>query len=76
MSARAGKSVTTATGHSSTMADRVKRRDGVCWATGSRGPLINSHICPKRMGDHLARIIFRIFSSASPPIPNLSIYDK
>ncbi|KAF8965637.1 hypothetical protein BDZ97DRAFT_1904020 [Flammula alnicola] len=63
MSTRTGKSVTTTTGYASTMADRVNRRDGV-------------HICPKRMGDHLARIIFRDFSSASPPIPNLSIYDE
>ncbi|KAJ7140501.1 hypothetical protein C8R43DRAFT_838217, partial [Mycena crocata] len=55
MSAGAGKSVTAATGHPSTMADRVKRRDGVCWATGSRGPLINSHICPKRMGEPIPR---------------------
>ncbi|KAF8968637.1 hypothetical protein BDZ97DRAFT_1916067 [Flammula alnicola] len=36
MSTRTGKSVTTATGHASTMADRVKRRDGVCWVTGAR----------------------------------------
>lgn len=76
MSTRTGKSITTATGHASTMADRVKRRDGVCWVSGSRYPLVNSHICPKRMGDHLARTIFRDFSSASPPIPNLSIYDE
>jgi hypothetical protein len=75
MSTRTGKSITTTTGHASTMADRVKRRDGVCWVSGSGYPLANSHICPKRMGDHLARIIFRDFSSASPPIPNLSIYD-
>jgi hypothetical protein len=76
MSTRTGKSITTATGHASTMADRVKRRDGVCWASGISYPLVNSHICPKRMGDHLACIIFRDFSSALHPIPNLSIYDE
>jgi hypothetical protein len=76
MSTRTGKSITTATGHASTMADRVKRRDGVCWASGSRYPLVNSHICPKRMGDHLARIIYRDFVSASTPIPDLSIYNE
>ncbi|KAJ7132206.1 hypothetical protein C8R44DRAFT_612100 [Mycena epipterygia] len=76
ISARTGKSVTAATGNASTMADRVKRRDGMCWASGSLDPLINSHICPKRMGDHLARVIFRNFSSALPLIPNLSIYDE
>ena len=48
MSICTGKSITTTTGHASTMADRVKRRDGVCWASGIRYPLVNSHICPKR----------------------------
>ncbi|KAJ7875310.1 hypothetical protein B0H14DRAFT_2343285, partial [Mycena olivaceomarginata] len=76
ISGRKNKSRTSATGDASTMAGRVQRRDGVCWATGVRSPLINSHICPKRMGDHLARVIYRTFSPASPPILNLSIYDE
>ncbi|KAJ7669630.1 hypothetical protein B0H14DRAFT_3072377 [Mycena olivaceomarginata] len=77
MSARTGRSVTSATGNASTMADRVKRRDGgMCWVTGSVDPVINSHICPKRMGDHLARVVCRNFLPGSPPIPNLSIYDE
>lgn len=74
MSIRTGKSITTATGHASTMANRVKHRDEVCWASGIMYPLVNSHICPKRMGDHLARIVFRDFVSA--PIPDLSIYNE
>jgi hypothetical protein len=69
ISIRAGKSATTATGNASTMGDGVRRRDRVCWASGNP-------ICPKRMGDHLACFIYRTFSSASPPIPNLSIYDE
>ena len=75
MSTRTGKSITTTMGHASTMADRVKRRDGVCWASGIRYPLVNSHVCPKRMGDHLARIIYRDFVSASPPT-DLAIYNE
>ncbi|KAF8192672.1 hypothetical protein K438DRAFT_1919258 [Mycena galopus ATCC 62051] len=59
ISGRNNKSRTSATGDASTMAGRVKRRDGVCWATGVRR-LMNSHVCPKRMGDHLARIIYII----------------
>ncbi|KAJ6544081.1 hypothetical protein B0H19DRAFT_1169558 [Mycena capillaripes] len=76
LSTRVGKSVTTTTGHASTMGDRVKHRDGVCWVTGSRSPPINSHICPKRMGDHFTEFIFHNFSPASPPIRGLSIYDE
>jgi hypothetical protein len=75
ISQRAGKSVTTATGNASTMADRVKGRDGQCWVTGIDDPLANSHICPKRMGDHVGRTIFCTFTSLPPP-PNLSIYNE
>ncbi|KAJ7280378.1 hypothetical protein C8J57DRAFT_1433985 [Mycena rebaudengoi] len=63
------------TGNASTMADRVKRRDRDCWVTGVDDPLVNSHICPKRMGDHIGRIVFHTFTSLTPP-PNLSIYDE
>ena len=75
ISQRVRKSVTTATGNASTMADRVKERDGQCWVTATDDPLVNSHICPKRMGDHVGRIIFRTFTSL-PLLTNLSIYNE
>jgi hypothetical protein len=75
ISQRVRKSVTTATGNASTMADRVKGRDGQCWVTAMYDPLANSHICPKRMGDHVGRIVFRTFTSLPLP-PNLSIYNE
>ncbi|KDR67644.1 hypothetical protein GALMADRAFT_161443 [Galerina marginata CBS 339.88] len=75
ISRRVRKSVTSATGYPSTMGDRVKARDRSCWVSGVRGPLVNSHICPKRVGDHAARIIFCTFTSL-PPSPDLSIYDE
>ncbi|KAF8888723.1 hypothetical protein CPB84DRAFT_1684086 [Gymnopilus junonius] len=75
ISQRGGKSVTTPTGNASAMADRVKERDGQCWVTAIYAPLSNSHICPKRMGDHVGRIIFRTFTSLPLP-PNLSIYNE
>ena len=75
ISRRARKSVIDATGNASTMANRVKGRDGQCWVTAVTDPLVNSHICPKRMGDHVGRIIFRTFTSLFPP-PNLSIYNE
>ncbi|KAJ7126824.1 hypothetical protein C8R44DRAFT_779659 [Mycena epipterygia] len=75
ISHRVRKSVTTATGNASTMADRVKRRDEECWVTAIDDPPANSHICPKRMGDHIGRIVFRTFTSLAPA-PNLSIYDE
>ncbi|KAF9048270.1 hypothetical protein BDZ89DRAFT_1057849 [Hymenopellis radicata] len=75
ISQREGKSVTTATGNASTMAGRVRERDGRCWVSAARGPIVNSHICPKRMGDHIARIVYHTFTSLAPA-PNLSIYDE
>ena len=75
ISRRERKSVTDATGNASTMANRVEGRDGECWVTAITRPLANSHICPKRMGDHVGRIIFRTFTSL--PLPtNLSIYNE
>ncbi|KAJ7735534.1 hypothetical protein DFH07DRAFT_753812 [Mycena maculata] len=71
-----GRTHRSVTGNANTMASRFKRRDGVCWATGVRSPIINSYICPKRMGGHWARVIYRTFSPTSPPIPNMSIYDE
>jgi len=75
ISQRLRKSVTTTTGNASTMADRVKGRDGECWVTAALDPLANSHIVPKRMGDYVGRIIFRTFTPLPPP-PNLSIYNE
>jgi hypothetical protein len=76
ISERAGKSRTTATGNPSTMASRVKQRDGdQCWVTGSSWGIINSHICPKRMGDHFLREVYSAFVSTPPP-PTLTVYDE
>ncbi|KDR68408.1 hypothetical protein GALMADRAFT_1044290 [Galerina marginata CBS 339.88] len=75
ISQRARKSVTTESGNASAMANRVKGRDGQCWVTAVDDPVVNSHICPKRMGDHVGRIIFRTFTSLPLP-PNLSIYNE
>jgi len=75
ISQRVRKSITTATRNASTMTDRVKERDGQCWVTTVDDPVLNSHIFPKRMGDHVGRIVFRTFTSLPPP-PNLSIYNE
>jgi len=75
ISERVGKSRTTASGNASTMASRVKQRDRQrCWVTKLNTPIVNSHVCPKRMGDHLLRIVYSTFLSANCP-PTLSIYD-
>ena len=75
ISRRTGHSCTSTTGNASTMADHVRRRDGKCWVTRATRPLINSHICPKRMGDHTARIILQTFAPLTPSA-NLSIYHE
>ncbi|KAI9459324.1 hypothetical protein F5148DRAFT_1219285 [Russula earlei] len=63
ISHRAGRSITS-------------QRDGKCWVTEFEDPLTNSHMCPKRMGDHFLRIIYRDFvSTIPPPAPPLTIYD-
>ncbi|KAH9967146.1 hypothetical protein BC827DRAFT_1171842 [Russula dissimulans] len=74
ISARQARSRTSAGGNASTMADRVKDRDGQCWVSGIDDPVINSHLCPKRMGDHLARVVFNTFVSTPHPA-TLTIYD-
>jgi hypothetical protein len=75
ISERSGKSKTSAGGNASMMANRVKERDGQqCWVTRSDYPSTNSHVCPKRMGDHLLRVIYNTFVSKPPPA--LSIYDE
>jgi hypothetical protein len=76
ISAREGKSKTAPTGNPAAMARRVKDRDGHrCWLTKSEMPIVNSHICPKRMGDHLLRGVYNTFVAAPPP-PTLTIYDE
>ena len=75
ISRQIGHSRTSTTGNASTMANDVMRRDGECWVTGLTHPLINSHICPKRMGDHTARIIVQTFAPGIP-FANLSIYHE
>jgi hypothetical protein len=74
ISKRARKSKTSASGNTF-MANCVKQRDKrQCWVTTSTFPTMNSHICPKRMGDHLLRIIYSTFVSTPPPA--LSIHDE
>ena len=76
VSARIGRSITDATGNPSTMANRVNDRDGRrCWLTRSLHPISNSHIIPKRMGDHILRLTYGTFVQTPPP-PTLSIYDE
>jgi len=76
ISARDGKSKTSASSNASKIANCVKERDGQrCWVTRLCCPLTNSHVCPKRMGDHLLRVVYNTFVP-SPPPPTLSIYDE
>ncbi len=76
ISHRENKSKTTATGNASTMANRVKGRDRqLCWVTRGLDTTSNSHICPKRMGDHLLGDIYRTFGST--PLPSgLSVFHE
>lgn len=62
-------------GNATTMANHVYQRDGRCWMSAFPEPSVNSHICPKRMGNQLLRIIYNDFVLApSGPPPDLSIY--
>jgi hypothetical protein len=73
ISARVDRSLTEATGYASTMASRVKARDDQhCWVTRAVYTVANSHVCPKRMGNHLFRIVYSAF--VGPPA--LSIYQE
>jgi hypothetical protein len=75
ISKRAGKSKTSASGNASTMVNSVMQRDRrQCWVTRTTNPITNSHVCPKRMGDHLLGIVYNAFVSTPPP--TLSIYDE
>ncbi|KAJ7603671.1 hypothetical protein FB45DRAFT_770694 [Roridomyces roridus] len=73
ISERNNRSQTGKTGNGTTMRAQVLARDVCCWISHSREPVRNSHICPKRMGDHMARIVYNTFTSTAPP-PGLSIY--
>jgi len=74
ISARAGKSKTSASSNASRMANCVKERDELCWISRAYSPLTNSHLCPKRMGDHLLRVVYSAFVGTPPA--DLSIYDE
>ena len=76
ISRRQGASITSSGGNASTMRNQVIQRDQrQCWVTRSLGPNVNSHVCPKRMGDHLLHVVYRNYVSASVP-PTLSINDE
>ena len=75
ISKRAGESKTSASGNASTMTNSVMQRDRQrCWVTSTVNLITNSHVCPKRMGDHLLRVVYNAFVSTPPPA--LSIYDE
>jgi hypothetical protein len=78
MSRRNGKSISSSSGNASTVQNHVIQRDGQCWVTGLIYPVINSHMCPKRMGDHLLRVIYRNFVSTHDPdsASLVSIHDE
>lgn len=76
ISTRHPKSATTETGTAGTMFIRVIQRDTICWVSHTSGLLINSHICPKRMGDALARRVLEDFSGGTLVVPNATIYDQ
>ncbi|KAJ7743949.1 hypothetical protein DFH07DRAFT_749740 [Mycena maculata] len=75
ISLRVGKSETTVDGNGGTMRNHVMSRDNRCWITRSAGPLVNSHICPKRMGDPLARRILTDFCPDFIQRPGQTVYD-
>ncbi|KAJ7024422.1 hypothetical protein C8F04DRAFT_969065 [Mycena alexandri] len=75
ISERSGKSKTSGMGPTAgTMRTRVITRDKQCWVNGSWGPLVNSHIVPKRMGNHLARHILHNFCPGFPSA-TASVFD-
>ncbi|KAI0277530.1 hypothetical protein BGY98DRAFT_979374 [Russula aff. rugulosa BPL654] len=58
---------------------KISKRKGKsktkCWVTRATSSISNGHVCPKRMGDNLLRVVYRTFVS-SPPPPALSVYDE
>ncbi|KAJ6590460.1 hypothetical protein DFH09DRAFT_1139434 [Mycena vulgaris] len=71
ISTRATHSVTTANG--TTMRKHVFAHDNRCWISGgSMFISTNSHVCPKQMGDYVARQVYRDFVKV--PARGLSIF--
>lgn len=69
VSKRSGKSKTSATGSASNMRGGTIGRDrNTCWISGPVDAtfLTNSHVCPKRMGNLLARFILVEFCGWDP----------
>jgi hypothetical protein len=70
ISLRNNKSRTNTTGDAGTMRNRVLERDKeTCWITAATdGSInINSHICPKRMGDAQGAQVLRTFCNVQTP---------
>ncbi|KAJ6509226.1 hypothetical protein C8R47DRAFT_13362 [Mycena vitilis] len=65
ISARKNKSATTKSGK--TTRAEVLERDEICWVTSVDDPVFNSHILPKRMGNHLAQDVFETFCGPIAP---------
>ena len=62
-------------GSATTMANHVSQRDNdQCWVTGYSYSTVNSHVCPKQMGDHVFHVVYSTFVSRPAP-PTLSIND-
>ncbi|KAF7301175.1 hypothetical protein MIND_00682000 [Mycena indigotica] len=75
ISHRENRSVTSRGGDGPAMRNSVATRDGGrCWIS-KVSPSDNRHICPKRMGDHLARQIYEDFTGQTPP-PTLRVTDS
>ncbi|KAK1223640.1 hypothetical protein PQX77_013488 [Marasmius sp. AFHP31] len=73
ISQRHSKSKSRPTGNAGRMREEVIRRDGSSWISRVSSPVSNSHICPKRLGDYQARILFADFVGSPPP--GLTIFD-
>ncbi|KAJ7666128.1 hypothetical protein DFH06DRAFT_267634 [Mycena polygramma] len=67
-SARNNKSLTAEDGTTTSMRTAVHARDERCWVSSTVYPVANSHILPKRMGDHLAAHILDVFCGLAPGI--------
>jgi hypothetical protein len=74
ISVRKNKSQTASVGKPQAMGDHVKERDHRCWISRKVDPLINSHICPKRMEDAQSKRILEVFSG-STVTTEVSVFD-
>jgi hypothetical protein len=74
ISVRQNKSQTASVGKPQTMGGYVKERDHRCWISRKVDPLVNSHICPKRMGDAQSKRILEVFSG-STVTTEVSVFD-